>query len=62
MVVMLVWNLFVAGAAVAEIMAFENARLFEQAYGAIDGGDRDARIDLVGAFVHHLDIGVIVRV
>ena len=34
---------FVARAAVAEIVALEDARFLEQADGAVDGGDRDVR-------------------
>src|SRR4051812_12322538 len=40
MVVMGLGRRFVAGAAVAEIVALENSRLLEQADGAVDGGDR----------------------
>ena len=36
---------FIARTAVAEIVAVENAGLFEQANGAIDRRDRDAGID-----------------
>ena len=42
MVVMGLGRRFVAGAAVAEIVALEDARFLEQADGAVDGGDRDA--------------------
>ena len=34
----------VAGAAVAELMTLEDARALEQAHGAIDGRERDARV------------------
>ncbi len=50
---------FVARAAAAEIAAFENAPLLEQAHGAIDRGDGDARVQGGGAAVELLDIGVV---
>ena len=43
-------------------MPVEHAGLFEQADGAIDGRDRDARVDLRGPFVELFHIGVIVAV
>ena len=52
----------VTRAAIAEIVPVQHARLFEQADRAIDGRDRDARIDLRGAFMQLLDIGVVVAV
>ena len=42
MVVMGLRRRFVARAAVAEIVPFQDARFLEQADGAVDGGDRDA--------------------
>ena len=42
MVVMAFRRGLVARAAVAEIVALEDARFLEQADGAVDGGDRDA--------------------
>src|SRR5262245_60995437 len=45
MVVMLLRAFLVARAPVAEIVALENARLLEQPHGAINGRDRDARIE-----------------
>ena len=42
-------------------MALQNARAFEQAHGAVDGRERDARIAGAGTAVDLLDIGVVVR-
>src|SRR3546814_6469242 len=53
---------FIARAAVAESVAVEDARLFEQADGAIDGGDGDAAVERRGAFIERLDIGMIRRI
>jgi len=50
---------FVAGAPIAEIMAFENPGFLEQAHGPIDRGDRDAGIDGGGARVQLFDIGMV---
>src|SRR3546814_17753553 len=52
----------VARTAVAEIMAIEDAGLLEQPHRAVDGRDRDARIDRRGALIDLLDIGMIVGV
>ena len=60
MVVMRLGSRLVPGTAITEIVPVENAGLFEQANGAIDGGDRNARIDFVGTFVEHFHIGMIV--
>src|SRR3546814_7793500 len=62
MVVMRLRRRFIARAAVAEIVAVEDARLFEQADGAIDGGDGDAAVERRGAFIERLDIGMIRRI
>ena len=51
---------FVTGAAIAEIVAIQNAGFLEQAHRAVDGGNRDARIDRRGAFVQLVHIGMIV--
>src|SRR3546814_18697793 len=58
MVVMRLRRRFIARAAVAEIVAVEDARLFEPADGAIDGGDGDAAVERRGAFIERLDIGM----
>ncbi|PAV69882.1 hypothetical protein WR25_20545 [Diploscapter pachys] len=50
---------FVARAAVAEIVAIQDAGLFEQAHGAINGGDRNARVDQRGALIHLFDVGMV---
>ena len=60
MIMMFVGSRFVAGAAVAEIMALQYAGLFEEADGAIDGCDRDAAVDRCGAFMQGLDIGMVI--
>mgnify|MGYP001149004326 CR=1 FL=1 len=49
----------VAGAAAAEIAAFQDALLLQQPHGAVDGGDRDAGIQGGGATVQFFDIGVV---
>ena len=51
----------VARAAIAEIVAVENAGFLEQANGAVHGRDRDTGIDLRRALIDLLDIGVVVR-
>jgi hypothetical protein len=51
MVVMAFRRFFVAGAAIAEIMAFQDAGVFEQFDGAIDGGDGDMGVDRGGPAV-----------
>src|SRR3546814_16146357 len=62
MVVMRLGRGFVARAAVAEIVAVEDARFFEQPHGAVNGRDRDAAVDLRCAFIEGLDIGLILRI
>src|SRR3546814_7120194 len=62
MVVMRPGRGFVARAAVAEIVAVEDARFFEQPHGAVNGRDRDAAVDLRCAFIEGLDIGMILRI
>ena len=59
--VMLVAGLLVARAAIAEVVALDDAGLFEQPHGAIDGGDRDVRIDGVGAAIELFHIGMVDR-
>src|SRR3546814_16015207 len=62
MVVMRLGCRLIARAAVAEIVAVENPRLFEQAYGAVNGGDRNAAVDRRGAFIERLDVGMILGI
>jgi hypothetical protein len=50
---------FITGAAIAEIVPVENAGLLEQPHGAIDGRDRNARIELDRAFVQLLHVGMV---
>ena len=59
MIMVLFRRLFITRPTVAEIVPLQDARLFEQPDGAIDSGDRDARIDRRGALIDQLDIGVI---
>ena len=59
MVVMSVRRGFVARTAVAELVAFEDARFLEQANGPVDGRDRDLRVDGGGALMQRLDVGMI---
>src|ERR1700730_4148264 len=61
-VVMVGRHLLVARAPVAEIMARQDVRLLEQAHRAVHRGNADLGIDLVGAAVDGLDIGMIGRV
>src|SRR5579884_2514390 len=58
-VVMRTRHLFIARAAVAEIVPGEDVRLLEQPHGPVHRGDADMRIDLGGAAVHLLDVGVV---
>lgn len=51
---------FIAGAAVAEIVAIKNASLFEKADGTIDRGNRNLGIDGGGTLMQLFDIGMIV--
>ncbi|VXC83947.1 hypothetical protein SPHINGOAX6_50372 [Sphingomonas sp. AX6] len=59
MIVMRLGRGFVAGAAIAEIVTVEDARFFEQAHGAIDGGDRYAGVDRGGAGIDLFHIGMV---
>src|SRR5579872_2139097 len=58
-IVMLGRRLFVACAAIAEIVALEDTGLLEQAHGAVDGGNRDLRIDRSGALMDRFDVRMI---
>src|SRR5579862_8421019 len=60
-VVMRAGHLFVSRTAVAKIVPSQYVSLFKEAYGAINRGDADMRIDLGGAPIDLLDIGMIVR-
>jgi hypothetical protein len=50
---------FVAGAAISEIMPFEDTSLFEQADGAVDRGDGNAWINRRCALVQLFDVGMV---
>ncbi len=52
-------DFLVARAAVAEIVALQDAGILEQLHGAIDGGDGDMRIDDRGPAVKLLRVGMI---
>src|SRR5690606_15847787 len=58
-VVVVVAGLFITAAAVAEVVLLDHARLFEQAHGAIDGGDGDVRVDRRSAAIQFFHIGVV---
>ena len=59
MIVMRLGRGFVPGAPVAEIVPVEDACLFEQADGAVYGGDRNLGVDCRCALMQHFDIGMI---
>ncbi|MEY9605191.1 hypothetical protein ABIF74_009883 [Bradyrhizobium japonicum] len=61
MVVMAVAHRLVARAALAEIMALDDAGILEQLDGAIHGRDRDLVVDGDAAPVQFLDVGVVDR-
>ena len=50
---------FIPRATVSEVMTVEDSGFLEKAHGAIDRGDRNARIELRRPFVQLLHIGVI---
>jgi len=52
-------HFFIARAAVAEVMALQDAGILEQLDGAIDGGDGNMRVDRRGAAVQFLRIGMV---
>jgi hypothetical protein len=60
-IVMAVPGRLIARAAVAELMALKNAGAFEQAHGAVHGGERNAGIAGTRPAINLLDIGVVVR-
>ena len=57
--VMAVLRRLVAGAATAEVAAFQDPLFLEQPHRSIDRGDRDARIEGCGAAVKFLHVGMI---
>ena len=59
MVVVAARSLLVASALVAEVVALEDAFLGEQLQRAIDGRQRDMPVDLVGALIDLLDVGMV---
>ena len=60
-IVMLIRHLFVARAAIAEVMALKDVGLFEQAQGPVDGRKADAAIHLGGTVVDRFHVGMIER-
>src|SRR5262249_14599856 len=58
-VVVFLGSLFIASATIAEIVLGQNARLLEQPYRAVYGGDGDMWIDLGGPLVQRLDVGMV---
>jgi hypothetical protein len=59
MIVMRFGRCFIPGASIAEIVAIKDARFFEQAHSAVDGGDGNARIARRCAFVELFDIRMV---
>src|SRR3546814_20867145 len=59
MIVMRLGCGLITGASIAEIMPVENARLFEQAHGAVNGGDGNSRVDGRSALEQQLDVGMV---
>ena len=53
-------RLLVAPATRAEVVALQEPVRLEQLDGAVDGRERDARIERIGAPVDFLDVGVVV--
>ena len=53
---------FVAGPAVAKLMALKDSRFLEQAHRPIDRRDRNVRVDLGGPGMKRLDIWVVFAV
>ena len=62
MIVVVGGGFFIAGAAIAELMAFHDARFLEQPHGTVDRGDGNSRIFRHRALVDLFDVRVIVRV
>ena len=61
MIVMDLGSLLVVRPAIAKVVALENLRFLEQAYGAIRRGETDLGIDLDRAAVKLLDVRMIGR-
>ena len=61
-VVVVALGIFIARAAIAEFVLFQNARLFEQLDGAIDRGQRYPRVDPHGAGVKLFDVRMVIGV
>lgn len=59
MIVMCFRRRFIAGAAIAEIVAVKDARLFEQSDGAIDRGNRNAGIDCNCTLMQLFNVGMV---
>ena len=51
------FGVFIARAPIAEFQFLKDSRLFEQLDGAVDRGQRDARVNAGGAGVDFLHIG-----
>ena len=50
---------FIAGAAIAKIVAIKDPSFFEQPYGSVNRGNRNPRIDCDRAFIQIVHIGVV---
>jgi hypothetical protein len=62
MIVMGFRRRFVSRTTITEIMPLQNARLFEKAHSAIDGCNRNARVDRGCALVKGFNIGMVSRI
>src|SRR6185369_40821 len=62
MIVMSLGCGFVTRSPVTELMPFEDSGLLEQPDGAVDGGNRDVRVDRSRARVQRLDVGMVLAV
>ena len=59
MIMMRFWGSFIAGAAIAEIMAIKDPGFFEQPHGAVNRGNRNPRVDCNSALIQVFHIGVV---
>ena len=54
------FGILVAGAAIAELEFVQDAGLLEELHRAVDGRDRDPRVDSGGARMELVHVGVVV--
>src|SRR5215467_1373371 len=62
MIVVAVAHLFIACAALAKIVPFDDAGILEQFYGAVDGRNRDLVVDGDAAAIQFFHVGMIDRI